>query len=81
MYSYRPRGVCSRLINFDIENGIVKNVEIVGGCAGNSAGVAKLANNRPATEVIALLKGIPCRSNTSCPDQLAIAIEQALQEK
>ena len=76
MESYKTTGVCSRTIDFEVEDGILKNVKFNGGCAGNTQGVSKLAVNRPIDEVISLLEGIKCRNNTSCPDQLAQALKQ-----
>ncbi len=78
VYSYTPKGVCSRQINFEIEDGIVKKVQFVGGCSGNTQGVAKLAAGRPVEEIISLLKDTDCNGRgTSCPDQLARALEAA----
>ncbi len=78
-YDYKTKDVCSRGIHFDIENGLVKNVVFEGGCSGNTQGVAKLAEGRTPEELIAILKGIKCGfKSTSCPDQLAKAIEEAL---
>ena len=74
--SFTPQGVCSRQINVEVEDGIVKSVQFIGGCNGNTQGVAKLAVGRPAKEVIELLKGTNCNGRgTSCPDQLARALE------
>lgn len=79
-YTFKTQGVCAAKINFDIEDGIVKNVQFMGGCNGNTQGVARLAEGRPVDEVIACLKGIRCGfKQTSCPDQLATALEQATQ--
>ncbi len=79
-YTFKPKGVCAAKLTFDIEDGIVKNVQFLGGCSGNTQGVAKLAEGRPAEELIELLKGIKCGfKNTSCPDQLATALEEAMQ--
>lgn len=76
-FSFTPRGVCSRLYNFDVEDGIVRQVEIIGGCHGNLQGISKLLQGMPVEEVIARLKGIRCGMKpTSCPDQIAIALEQ-----
>ncbi|MBE5806869.1 MAG: TIGR03905 family TSCPD domain-containing protein [Clostridiales bacterium] len=75
MYTYKTRGTCSSAINFDIEGDIVKNVRFVGGCRGNTVGVARLCEGRTIDDVIACCKGIPCRGDTSCPDQLARALE------
>jgi uncharacterized protein (TIGR03905 family) len=78
-YKYRPRGVCSRKITFDLEDGIVKNVRFIGGCDGNNKGMAALAEGRTAEDVIRLLSGIPCgKKPTSCPDQLAKAVAEAI---
>lgn len=76
-YRYTPEGVCSSELVFQIEGNIVKKLEIVGGCPGNTVGVAKLVQNRTIDEIISLLKDIPCRDKgTSCPDQVAIALEK-----
>ncbi|MCM1334310.1 MAG: TIGR03905 family TSCPD domain-containing protein [Bacteroides sp.] len=75
---YKPQGVCSRKIEFDIIDGIVYNVTFHGGCKGNTAGVGALAEGMDATELVKRLKGIPCKGDNSCPNQLAIAIEQNL---
>ena len=79
MYSYKTRGTCSREIRFDVDDGIVSKVQFVGGCAGNTQGVSRLAVGRTVEEVIDILGGIQCRNGTSCPDQLAQALE-AYQE-
>jgi len=76
METYKTKGTCSRKIYFDVENDTLKYVEFEGGCKGNTAGVSRLAVGRNIDEVISLLKGIPCRGNTSCPDQLAKALEE-----
>ena len=81
MYRYTTQGTCSRQILIDVEGDIIRKVEFVGGCAGNTQGVARLAENRPITEVIELCKGIQCRGGTSCPDQLARALEAILAEQ
>lgn len=78
-YSYKPHGVCSRKIDFDIEDGIVRNVRFTGGCSGNTQGVAGLVEGMKADDVIQKLKGIRCGfKSTSCPDQLALAITDAV---
>ncbi len=79
MKIYKTSGTCSREIRYEVENGIVTACEIVGGCRGNTQGVAKLAVGRKVGDVIALLKGIECRNGTSCPDQLAKALEGELR--
>ncbi len=79
-YNYRTRGTCSRAISFDIdENNVVTNIRFDGGCNGNTQGVAKLADGKKAEDIISLLSGIRCGfKSTSCPDQLAAAIKEAL---
>ncbi|MBR2468161.1 MAG: TIGR03905 family TSCPD domain-containing protein [Clostridia bacterium] len=80
MQSYKTQGVCSRVINFDIEDGIIKSVEFVGGCAGNTKGISKLVEGMKVEDVIKRLEGVQCRGNTSCPDQLAKALKQYLNK-
>ena len=81
-YSYRPQGVCARGLSFEIEDNIVKNIEFMGGCSGNTQGVAALAEGMDANELIDRLAGIRCGfKSTSCPDQLAKAVAKALEEK
>ncbi|MDE6951789.1 MAG: TIGR03905 family TSCPD domain-containing protein [Lachnospiraceae bacterium] len=76
---YTPSGVCSHGIDFELEDGIVKNVRFAGGCSGNTQGVAALVQGMPAEEAIRRLKGLRCGFKpTSCPDQLAKALEAAL---
>ena len=81
MTTYRTSGTCSRAINYEVENGIVTKCQFIGGCQGNTQGVARLVIGRKVEEVIALLKGIQCQNGTSCPDQLARALEQTLPKK
>lgn len=77
MQTYLTKGTCSRQILFDVTpDGKVKNVKFIGGCSGNLQGIAKLVEDRQIDEVIAILKGIKCRSNTSCPDQLSVALAE-----
>lgn len=79
MYRYKNRGVCSSAVEFEIENGVITECRIVGGCMGNTQGVAALAKGMKPEEVISRLKGIQCGfRGTSCPDQLATALEQYL---
>ena len=76
------RGTCSRQILFDVtEDDKVKNVKFIGGCSGNLQAVARLVDGKPIDEVISTLKGIKCRSNTSCGDQLALALENYKEKK
>lgn len=81
-YTVRPRGVCSMQIKFEIdENNIVKNVKFLGGCNGNSKGISALAEGMKADELIKRLRGIDCNGKgTSCPDQLARAVAEAVGE-
>ena len=76
MYVYKTKGVCSSEIQIEVNNGIVESVKFVGGCRGNTQGVAALAVGRKVEDVIAVCKGIECRGTTSCPDQLAHALEE-----
>ena len=81
-YTYTPRGVCSRGITFDLEDGTVKNVRFEGGCSGNTQGVARLVEGMPAEEAIRRLAGIRCGfKSTSCPDQFARGLERALEQE
>jgi len=76
---YRTRGTCSRRIVVDVEDGIIRSVGFEGGCHGNLQGIAALAQGQKPEEVIEKLEGIRCGfKNTSCPDQLAQALKQAL---
>ena len=76
-YTYKTKGTCSQQIEFEVENGIVKNVEFYGGCNGNLKGIASLCEGMPVYEVIERLEGIRCGfKSTSCPDQLATALKQ-----
>ena len=76
MYSYYPKGVCSRQILIDFDGEVIKELKFIGGCSGNLQGVSRLCKGRTIDEVIGLLKGVQCRNNTSCPDQLAQALIQ-----
>ena len=79
-YTYNTHGTCSRQITFDLdEEGKVRNVKFLGGCNGNLQGIAALVEGQPAEDVIQKLRGINCNGKgTSCPDQLAKAIEEFL---
>ncbi|KJR47159.1 hypothetical protein UF75_2456 [Desulfosporosinus sp. I2] len=74
-----PVGVCSKEISFYIIDGKLKNVEFVKGCPGNAQGVSRLVEGMDAVDVVKRLKGIKCQKGTSCPDQLALAIENSLK--
>ena len=75
MLHYKTQGTCSRQIDIEIVDGVITHCEIIGGCRGNTNGLGKLCVGRKAEDVKALLKGIACRGDTSCPDQVARAIE------
>ncbi len=76
-YRYRPVGVCSQEIIINVENEIIKKVQFIGGCPGNTVGVASLLKGMNIDEAIKRLKGIDCRGRgTSCPDQLSKALEE-----
>ena len=76
---YTPKGVCSRKIEIDIENGIINKVRFVGGCNGNTQGISKLVEGMKVQDVIDRLEGIDCNGRgTSCPAQLAEALKSAL---
>ena len=82
MYRHMNRYTCSRAVDFDVKDGIVTSCQFIGGCDGNTKGVAKLVVGRPVDEVIKTIKGIKCGVKpTSCPDQLALALEQAVAEE
>ena len=77
--TYRPKGVCSRLMRVEVENGIIRKVEAQGGCSGNLQGISRLLVGMPVQQAIERMEGVHCGSKlTSCPDQLAKALRQAL---
>ena len=79
---YRTKGTCSQAINVEVENGIVTKVQFVGGCAGNTAGIAKLVVGMKVDDVINRLEGTTCGPRpTSCPDQLTKALKQLKAEQ
>lgn len=79
-YTYRTRGTCAQQIKFELENGIVKNVSFYGGCNGNLQGISKLVEGQKVEDVVEKLRGIKCGfKQTSCPDQLAAALTEALK--
>ena len=74
--TYRPRGVCSQLMEIDVEDGVIQKVEVLGGCSGNLQGISKLLVGMQVEEAISRLRGIKCGFKpTSCPDQLSKALE------
>jgi uncharacterized protein (TIGR03905 family) len=77
-FAYTPHGVCSAKIEFDIDGDIVRNIRFTRGCNGNTSGISKLAEGMNVDEVISRLKNTDCNGRgTSCPDQLARALEDA----
>lgn len=77
---YKTKGVCSREISFEIDNNILHNVQFLGGCNGNTQGVARLVEGMNINDVVSRIEGINCNGRgTSCPDQLAKAIKEYLQ--
>lgn len=80
-YSYQPHDVCARQITFGIEDNKLHNVKFYGGCPGNTFAISKLLEGKEASEAVSILKGNDCGGRgTSCADQLAIAVEQALKQ-
>ena len=75
---YKTSGTCSRMVIVEVEDGVITDCKFIGGCAGNTTGVAALVKGMKVEDAIARLKGIKCGfRSTSCPDQLARALEQA----
>lgn len=80
-YEYKTKGTCSQRILFEIEDGIVSNVQFIGGCNGNLQGIGKLVEGMNAQDVIDRIEGIHCGMKpTSCPDQLARALKEAINQ-
>ena len=80
-YTYATSGTCSKQIDLELDGHIIKAVSFLGGCHGNLQGISKLVEGMTAEEAIKRLRGICCGSKTtSCPDQLAIALEEALKQ-
>ena len=81
-YIYNAKGACSKVMKINVENNVIKSVEIIGGCPGNTVGVANLVKGMNIDEAIKRLKGILCgNKGTSCPDQLAMALENIKNSK
>ena len=77
--TYRPKGVCSRLMRVEVENGIIRKVEVQGGGSGDLQGISRLLVGMPVQQAIERMEGVRCGGKpTSCPDQLAKALRQAL---
>jgi len=82
-YSFRPQGVCAREMQVELdEQGVVRELNVMGGCSGNLQGIAALVKDMPAEEAIKRLSGIRCGFKpTSCPDQLAKGLAKILEQK
>lgn len=78
MYQYQTDGVCASTISFQVNDGCVSDVSFDGGCDGNLQAICKLVEGMPVNEVIEKLRGIECQNGTSCPDQLAAALKEAM---
>ncbi len=79
---YKPKGVCSQLMNVKIEDGIIQDIQVLGGCSGNLQGISKLLPGMKAEDAIERMAGIRCGFKaTSCPDQLSKALQAALKEE
>ena len=77
-YDYMTKGTCSKIISFEINDGVVTNVAFMGGCNGNTQGVARLVDGLTADQIESKLLGVDCNGRgTSCPDQLAKAVRLA----
>ena len=81
-YTYRPKGVCSQMMEMDIEDNKLKSLKVTGGCSGNLQGIAKLVEGMDIDDVIHRLEGVRCGfKSTSCPDQLAQALRHYKEEQ
>ena len=79
--SYQPKGVCSRHMEIDVEDGVIQAVRVIGGCSGNLQGISSLLVGMTTDEAIRRMEGIRCGFKpTSCPDQLAKALKSAVKE-
>lgn len=81
MFQYKTHGTCSQWILIEADGDVLTKVEFVGGCTGNTQGIARLVQGMKIDEVISRCKGIQCRAGTSCPDQLATALEKFAAER
>lgn len=76
-FEYTPRGVCSRKMIFDIENGTIQSLQVIGGCDGNLKGISSLVKGMKVEDIIPRLEGIKCgMKSTSCPEQIALALKE-----
>ena len=81
-YSYKTKGTCSKAIDFEVEDGILKNVKYHGGCPGNLQGISRLVEGMKIEDVAEKLSGIGCgMKSTSCPDQLSLALKQIMKNE
>ena len=79
-FNYRPKGVCSQQIIIELNDDVIEDLRVLGGCTGNLQGISALVRGMKAQDAIERLRGIRCGfKNTSCPDQIAKALEEALQ--
>lgn len=77
MNVYKTKGTCSREIHYSVKDGVVESIEVIGGCNGNLKGICRLITGMPVEQVIKAFKGVDCGGRgTSCPDQIAQALEQ-----
>lgn len=75
-YVYRPKGVCSKEMQFEMDGDVIRKVTIVGGCPGNLLGISRMLENKRIEEVIQAFEGVRCGAKpTSCPDQIACALK------
>lgn len=80
MNVYKTKGTCSREIRYSIKDGKVEDIQIIGGCAGNLSGISRLIKGMPVEQVISAFKGVNCGNRgTSCPDQIARALEEGMK--
>ncbi len=79
-FTYIPEGVCSKKMDFEVENGVITNVVITGGCPGNLLGISRIIKGKTVQEVIDAFQGVRCGGKpTSCPDQIAMALARHFQ--
>ena len=80
-YTYIPRGVCARQMKIELDGNVIKKVEILGGCSGNLQGISSLVVGMTVEHAVERMKGIRCGfKSTSCPDQLSIALTEAIKQ-
>ena len=78
---YKNKGTCARAVIVDVEDGVITDCQFIGGCSGNTQGVASLVKGMKVEEAVSKIKGIKCgMKSTSCPDQLALALEEAVNQ-